>query len=239
MLLAPDELARLLKLLGMLGSEHSGERAAAALKAHQFVESRELTWAELLDPADAPLPIVSVGVADNHTHNPAPGGPPLWATNPPPPPPNPIPPTSQWPKHLRFIIDQHLLAGRKIEAVRDLKTHYNASLKEARYAIDVLYDLHFRSVPNPSPFMKHAAATPAASNSKLNFPTWQDCVRHMRAPINAAFIRGQKEESFLFDLTNRPDTTPLTIRQASWLSDICDRANITWQGNPQNMLDPL
>ena len=235
MLLAPDELARLLKLLGMLGSEHSGERAAAALKAHQFVESRELTWAELLDPADAPLPIVSVGVADNHTRNPTPPPP-----APPPPQYNPIPPMNQWPLGFASDVDKLLRQGRKIDAIRVVRIAFSASLADAKDIIDILAS-HIRTNPvnPPSPFMKYAAATPAAPNSKVNLSTWQDCVRHMRDPINASFIRGQKEETFLFDLSNRPDTIPLTVRQTSWLSDICARANITWTGNPQNMLDPL
>jgi hypothetical protein len=35
--LAPDALERLIKLLGMLGSAHDGERAAAGLKAHDLI----------------------------------------------------------------------------------------------------------------------------------------------------------------------------------------------------------
>jgi hypothetical protein len=36
--LAPDTLERLVKLLGMLGSAHDGERAAAGLKAHELLK---------------------------------------------------------------------------------------------------------------------------------------------------------------------------------------------------------
>ena len=257
MLLASDELARLLKLLGMLGSEHSGERAAAALKAHQFVTSRELTWAELLDPADAPLPIVSVGVADNVHAGPPyswtsgptyqtsrPQNPNSYAPNPPPPPPqyNIIPPTNQWPKHLLSDVDNLLRHGRRLEAIREVRIVFNASLTDAKDIIDVLASqIRINPVSPASPFMQQAAAAGlrAASNSKVNLPTWQDCVRHMRNPVNAAFVRGQKEETFLFDLSNRADHIPLTHRQTSWLSDICARAGITWHGNPQNIIDPL
>ena len=46
--LAPDALERLIKLLGMLGSAHDGERAAAGLKAHEFIKRHGLTWADVI-----------------------------------------------------------------------------------------------------------------------------------------------------------------------------------------------
>ena len=47
--LAPDALVeRLIKLLGMLGSAHDGERAAAGLKAHELLRHHGLTWADIL-----------------------------------------------------------------------------------------------------------------------------------------------------------------------------------------------
>jgi hypothetical protein len=46
--LGPDELERLIKLLGMLGSAHDGERAAAGLKAHELVRRHGLTWSDVL-----------------------------------------------------------------------------------------------------------------------------------------------------------------------------------------------
>src|SRR6516164_6718925 len=46
--IAPDALERLIKLLGMLGSAHDGERAAAGLKAHELIRRHGLTWKELL-----------------------------------------------------------------------------------------------------------------------------------------------------------------------------------------------
>jgi len=226
MLLAPDELARLLKLLGMLGSEHSGERAAAALKAHQFVESRELTWAELLDPADAPLPIVSVGVAAaNPAPRPAPQPRPIRPrpSAPPPPPSNPIPPETMWPDSLRNDVYTAIRRGDLIDAVCALRTAFSCDMVTAVNAVNSI-----TTVPAPAP-----------APAKVVLSTWKDCARHMRHGTCAKLIKGQKEETFLFDLVNRPDATPLTVRQTSWLSDICARANITWTGNPQNMLDPL
>jgi hypothetical protein len=46
--LDPGAADMLAKLLGMLGSDHDGERAAAALKAHQLVKARGLTWKEII-----------------------------------------------------------------------------------------------------------------------------------------------------------------------------------------------
>ena len=49
------ELARLVKLLGMLGSDHPGERAAAALKADQWVKAHGASWQALLTPPKSPV----------------------------------------------------------------------------------------------------------------------------------------------------------------------------------------
>jgi hypothetical protein len=57
--LAPPSCDHLVKLLGMLGSAHDGERAAAGLKAHQFIIQLGLTWGDFihapsLDPPAEP-----------------------------------------------------------------------------------------------------------------------------------------------------------------------------------------
>ena len=38
----------LAKLLGYLGSDHAGERAAAGLKAHEFIRQLGLTWHDVI-----------------------------------------------------------------------------------------------------------------------------------------------------------------------------------------------
>jgi hypothetical protein len=45
-----DDLVRLARILGMLGSDHVGERAAAGLAAHKLVQVCGVTWWELLAP---------------------------------------------------------------------------------------------------------------------------------------------------------------------------------------------
>ena len=48
------ELAKLKRVLGLLGSDHVGERASAALAAHRLVQSTGASWQELLSvPASA------------------------------------------------------------------------------------------------------------------------------------------------------------------------------------------
>lgn len=51
-----EAIDRLIKLLGMLGSAHDGERAAAGLKAHEFLKRRGLCWADVIR-----LPIAAPG----------------------------------------------------------------------------------------------------------------------------------------------------------------------------------
>jgi hypothetical protein len=43
-----DEATRLAKLCGMFGSDHDGERAAAAAKADQLVRERGLRWHDVI-----------------------------------------------------------------------------------------------------------------------------------------------------------------------------------------------
>jgi hypothetical protein len=55
--MTPRDRKKLIRILGLLGSDHPGERAAAALKAHQLVVAAETGWADLLAP---PAPRVVV-----------------------------------------------------------------------------------------------------------------------------------------------------------------------------------
>jgi hypothetical protein len=51
MKLDPRSIERLVKLLGMLGSNHDGERAAAALKANALVREHGLVWSDVIPAA--------------------------------------------------------------------------------------------------------------------------------------------------------------------------------------------
>ena len=47
---------RLAKLLGMLGSDHAGERASAGAAAHRLIKSLGSTWQQILAPPPPPPP---------------------------------------------------------------------------------------------------------------------------------------------------------------------------------------
>jgi hypothetical protein len=49
--LSPDLTRRLTKILGMLGSAHDGEVAAAGRRAHSLLQQAGLTWPEVIAPA--------------------------------------------------------------------------------------------------------------------------------------------------------------------------------------------
>jgi hypothetical protein len=48
--LDPRTAERLAKLCGLFGSEHVGERAAAAAKADKLVRAQGLTWSQVIRP---------------------------------------------------------------------------------------------------------------------------------------------------------------------------------------------
>jgi hypothetical protein len=52
-LLDPATADLLAKVCGMFGSDHAGERAAAAARAHALVREHGLSWPQLFEPASA------------------------------------------------------------------------------------------------------------------------------------------------------------------------------------------
>jgi hypothetical protein len=49
--LTPALASKLVKVLGMLGSDHDGEVAAAGRKAHCMLQAEGLTWGDVINPA--------------------------------------------------------------------------------------------------------------------------------------------------------------------------------------------
>lgn len=47
---------RLIKLLGLFGSDHAGERATAARMAHHLIVRNGLTWADVIRTPPPPMP---------------------------------------------------------------------------------------------------------------------------------------------------------------------------------------
>lgn len=66
--MTPADLDRFRRLCGLLGSEHVGERAAAAAKATNWLTERGLGWQDLSVPGGAAVPsggpVHDVGPAD-------------------------------------------------------------------------------------------------------------------------------------------------------------------------------
>ncbi len=54
--MADLDRARLAKILALLGSSEAGERASAALKAHEMVRSLDMTWDDVLGGRITPAP---------------------------------------------------------------------------------------------------------------------------------------------------------------------------------------
>ena len=54
-------IARLVKVLGMLGSPHVGERAAAGLNADQLVKQLGLRWPDIIAVERAPTTVAADG----------------------------------------------------------------------------------------------------------------------------------------------------------------------------------
>lgn len=52
--MTPADLERFRKLAGLLGSEHAGERAAAALKCTALLKAAGLTWSSVSLPVEQP-----------------------------------------------------------------------------------------------------------------------------------------------------------------------------------------
>jgi hypothetical protein len=53
-----NTLAKLIRVLGLLGSEHPGERDSAARAAHRLVAAAGTSWSELLHPKPTPPKVI-------------------------------------------------------------------------------------------------------------------------------------------------------------------------------------
>jgi hypothetical protein len=52
------DLVRLNRILGLLGSDHPGERASAALAATNFLKRHDMTWGDVLGGAAQPAAVL-------------------------------------------------------------------------------------------------------------------------------------------------------------------------------------
>jgi hypothetical protein len=56
---------RLVKLLGLLGSDHNGEIAAAGRKADALIRDAGVTWADVIAPATVQRELINALRAEN------------------------------------------------------------------------------------------------------------------------------------------------------------------------------
>jgi hypothetical protein len=61
----PIDRGRLVKLLGMLGSDHEGERVNAGMLADRLVRDAGITWAEIVNGSDIAIQAVRRLLAEN------------------------------------------------------------------------------------------------------------------------------------------------------------------------------
>jgi hypothetical protein len=121
--LTESDLSRLIKLCGRLGSEHEGERAAAALKVSEFLKSRALGWGDVLVSQEPALPEVTVTVGG---YDPGPPRP-----SPPPAAPDPLP----WQMVAQEVLDDYdevFRGDRERGFVNDLLVRGKVTLSPAQ-----------------------------------------------------------------------------------------------------------
>lgn len=70
----PDDAEKLIRILRLLGSDQVGERAAAALAAHRFVETLGLSWTDIVNASAAPRRPSRVVVRRTHEYGLDPAG---------------------------------------------------------------------------------------------------------------------------------------------------------------------
>jgi hypothetical protein len=63
---AAAQLSRLVKICGVFGSDHDGERAAAAAMADKIVRDLGCTWSDIISPKPNQLVLPDTRVSDKH-----------------------------------------------------------------------------------------------------------------------------------------------------------------------------
>ena len=119
MALAPEKREKLVKILGLLSSEHMGERASAGAMAQRIVTEAGLQWAD----------VVTIGISGDTRAKPKYQRPePEWE---PAPPPEPI-----WHKFAREVIDSGRATSWEIGFCETLLGYWEKSrISEKQQAI--------------------------------------------------------------------------------------------------------
>lgn len=125
MTISDADRQRLIRILGMLGSEHAGERATAALQAEAFRRRHNLTWTELLASGAQAAPRwqtysqpSDVRPTRKASPAPPPPPPPQAAPEPPPEPTPPPPPSRPVPRDLRGVDPSSIFGWSQWDTLR-------------------------------------------------------------------------------------------------------------------------
>lgn len=239
------DVTLLVKLLRMLAAPSVGERAAAALKVSEFVESRGLDWADLILPEGAGgMPDVQVTVA----------GEPMRPIDDPFTPRDTAAIRAQaqaWKQQRQAAMaaqanaaQQGLHPGGLGAAMNAGQQPYNQGLGNAMNAAAQAPNQGLGGLNAAPPgggssriwngpaqtftyrtAQPQAVPTPAPGQHGGVVKTWQEAVVAVTMH-HAHVLKGSKEEKFLEDLLRRH--IPLTPKQELWLRDIAARASISW-----------
>lgn len=200
------EVLTLAKLLGLLGSDQMGERAAAALKAAQWVKQRGVSWKEVLLPEGPPVVQVQVKGAPSTEDM-------LRAE------------ITGWRQRVAAL--QHELDTAR-GTIRSLEAKA-ASQAASSQASGGPYGPRYGSGGWTA--AQAQAASGAAQAAAAGGPAWlglaQDFMTH-----HAGLLRGSKEQGFLQSQIDRGvqygDRVRVSDAQEKWLRDILSRAGMSW-----------
>jgi len=200
------DLELLVKFLGLLGSDQVGERAAAALKVHEWAVARGVSWREMLipdEPEEVPVE-VSVGQRTNgRAHFYGQQGP--YAS--------PAPPFQQANPFANQAFQQ---AAQ--QAYANQQNAYAGGLGGAASGLGGM-----GGAPGPPP----AAPAPWPAGSPAWAPLASEFLAH-----HANLLRSPKELQFVQDQVQRARSygkkATLSQAQEDWLRDVLLRAALTW-----------
>lgn len=204
-----DELERLIRLLGMLGSLHDGEVVAAARFAVRWLAEKGTDWRSLLTPPEE-MPVVGVGVADEAR---------VLRDE-----------IARLRREMAQAEVREKAAYRK--GVGDgLKTMAAQVKAQAQPSLAALGQQWASMAAQPqAPLSAGAAqATPVNAPGVNPWPAggWQHVAWELLESTVPGIFRGAREREFVSDVLGR-GFPRLTSAQETWLRDIAGRAGMSW-----------
>lgn len=206
-----DELERLIRILGMLGSGHDGEALNAARLAVRWLANAGTDWRSLLTPPEE-MPVVGVGVADEAR---------VLRDE-----------IARLRREMAQAESREKSAYRK--GVGDgLKTM--AAQVKAQAAATAQPGFGSSWTPSgggvAAPPVQPPAAGPAANSAPGVNPWpaggWQHVAWELLESTVPGIFRGTREREFVSDVLGR-GFPRLTSAQETWLRDIAGRAGMSW-----------